>query len=343
VYLSTGDCLDPGGGDNGIGAWSSPDGITWTPVSCVHVGSEDDRESMWVDNNPASDFYGRIYVSWNDFNDPDAAIYVSYSDDGTSWTGPIQVSNTALDDFTFYRNVQVTVSPDDGTVYIAAMDEGGGGLSPRTNYVFRSTDGGDDWTQTQVGKPFKAPGKAKTQLCGPDYFAYIPPIWRYEGWGDITAGPDGLVLLDYTQGSGGRIMVVRSTDHGTTWSKPAKTDSGGTQWMPSIASTPDGKLFESWYQSKNPQKDTYARWGRYSDDGGLTWAKGAPVSDTGSPPPTQPDPLVQECYAGDYQREYAAPTRFFVDWADARVVFDGAPQQDVFVDVVPAVLPPWKH
>jgi hypothetical protein len=39
----------------------------WTPGACAHDGRFDDRESMWVDNNPSSPHYGRMYISWNDF------------------------------------------------------------------------------------------------------------------------------------------------------------------------------------------------------------------------------------------------------------------------------------
>ena len=56
-------------GSQGIGSWTSPDGINWTPGACIHAGGGDDRFSMWVDNNSSSPFYGRMYVSWNDFND----------------------------------------------------------------------------------------------------------------------------------------------------------------------------------------------------------------------------------------------------------------------------------
>src|SRR5437867_123463 len=51
-----------------LGSWKSTDGgQTWSVGACVHSGSSDDRESGWADNNPASPFYGRMYVSWNNF------------------------------------------------------------------------------------------------------------------------------------------------------------------------------------------------------------------------------------------------------------------------------------
>ena len=57
-----------GCGGQGIGIWTSPDGINWTVGACAHSNSGDDRESMWVDNNPFSRNYGRMYISFNNFN-----------------------------------------------------------------------------------------------------------------------------------------------------------------------------------------------------------------------------------------------------------------------------------
>ena len=68
--------LATGCGGQGIGLWTSPNGVTWTTGACAHNGGSDDRESMWVDNNPASPFYGRMYISYNDFNIGGGALYV---------------------------------------------------------------------------------------------------------------------------------------------------------------------------------------------------------------------------------------------------------------------------
>ena len=57
---------------------------------------------------------------------------------------------------TFIRDVQITGDMSgNGTVYIAGMDEGGGGFPHNdTNYIFKSTDGGVTWTNTYTGTPF---------------------------------------------------------------------------------------------------------------------------------------------------------------------------------------------
>src|SRR5581483_2602414 len=97
--------LVSGCGGQGIALWSSTDAHTWNTLPCVHNNSGDDRESMWVDNEPASAFYGRMYISWNDFNFGGGALTVTHSDDGTNWSTPIHISNG------FIRDVQLTGTP----------------------------------------------------------------------------------------------------------------------------------------------------------------------------------------------------------------------------------------
>ena len=82
IFLATG-C-----GGQGIGAWKSTDGgLTWATGPCVHTGSSDDRESGWSDNNPSSPFFGRMYVSWNDFAVGVGALQVTFStDNGNTWS-----------------------------------------------------------------------------------------------------------------------------------------------------------------------------------------------------------------------------------------------------------------
>src|SRR5262249_44653056 len=133
-----------GCGGQGVGLWTSTDALNWKNGACAHQGSSDDRESMWVDNNPNSPYFGRMYISWNDFA-AQIRIFVTRSDDGENWSSALGISAASSN---VIRNIQLTGSPEDGTVFIVAMDEGpGGGLSNRQNIVYRSTDGGDNWTR----------------------------------------------------------------------------------------------------------------------------------------------------------------------------------------------------
>ena len=59
-----------GCGGQGLGGYKSttPGTRLAGPISAFTTTLSDDRESGWADNNPSSPFFGRMYVSWNDFN-----------------------------------------------------------------------------------------------------------------------------------------------------------------------------------------------------------------------------------------------------------------------------------
>jgi hypothetical protein len=319
-----------GCGGQGIGLWTSVDAMTWTVGACAHSGGIDDRESMWVDNNPDSPYFGRMYISWNDFAVSGSPLSVIYSDNGVSWSTPVRITAT------FIRNVQLSGSPTDGTVVIAGMDEQGGGPT-RTNWSYVSTDGGSTWQSTQMGPDFEAPGAPG---CG--YFWRVAPNWRYMGWGQPAVGPNGIIHYAYAghgvnPGDLGDIYYVRSVDNGQTWSDPIilNTDhlSGGTteQWMPSVSVTAGGDVFVSWYDRRNTTDGSnYEFWGIESPDNGETWLADMAVSDVISPQPTFPD-----CDAGDYNYHTASGATHFITWMDGREIVEGQSQQNVFFDQVP--------
>jgi hypothetical protein len=333
--------LATGCGGFGIGLWTSADGLAWSVGACAHNGTNDDRQSMWVDNNPASLFDGRMYISWNDFG-AGQNIYVTHSDDGANWSAPVRLSAT------FVRNVQITGGPD-GTVFVAGMNEGGGGLSNRTNLIYRSTDGGNSWTGITMGASFAPPGDS---VCASNsYFAKISPIWRHMGWGQPGVGPGGVVHYAYAgkgvnAGDTGDIYYTRSTNNGSTWSAPIllNTDQAGgrtgAQWMPSLSVTADGHVHVYWYDRRNTTDgQNYEVWGRQSADNGATWSPDEAVSSVLIAQPEQPDGNVQACYAGDYNYATAFGSTHFATWTDGRVAVSGHPQQDVFFAAVTASQP----
>src|SRR6266487_4869159 len=112
--------IDFGCGSDGLGGYKSTnpsDPNSWTHF-CVHTGSGDDRESGWADNNPSSPFFGRMYVSWNDFA-TGGNLKVRYStDNGATWPNERQLAPASP----FIRDVQIT-GDTDGTVYVAGMNE----------------------------------------------------------------------------------------------------------------------------------------------------------------------------------------------------------------------------
>jgi hypothetical protein len=333
-------------GGQGFGAWKSTDGgVTWAVGPCVaNAGSgAGDRESGWSDNNPASPFYGRMYVSYNDFGVGVGALRVTFSsDNGATWHAPINVSNTA----TFIRNTQITGDVN-GTIYIAGMDEGGGGFPHNNvNHFYRSTDGGNTWVHTYNGPSFAGPG-----VTASGYFAcmFSPAYWRHEGWGEPAAFNNVVHLVYAQHGAGadaGDVYYIRSTDSGVTFGAPFKLNSDATtrpQWQPNISVSPSGTVFATWYDGRefascstgNPAVPCYRMWSRKSTDNGVTWLPDNSLSDVASPLPGQPDGTVQSVYAGDYDYGSAIASEHLTSWCDGRVTISGQSQQDAFTDREP--------
>src|SRR5271165_1666883 len=352
--------LATGCGGQGVGLWTSPDGINWTVGACAHNNSSDDRESMWVDNNPYSAVYGRMYISFNNFNVGGGALQVTHSDDGVTWSSATSLTSS------FIRDVQVTGAlptppPPQAryysAVFVASMDEGGGGLATRQNIIWRSLDGGVTWSSSATGPRFNPPGDG---VCSSNsYFAKMNPIWRHMGWGEPGVGPGGVVHYAYaTKGatSTGAIYYVRSTDNGQTWSSPmqlseADTNQYTSKWMPSLSVNynpfnflPGGKVTVSWYDRRqassacNVATDpgcSYERVGIQSPDNGVTWGPILTISDQIIPEPTQNDGGVQPCYAGDYDYNTALAGTAYVTWTDGRVSVGGASVQNVAFEALP--------
>jgi hypothetical protein len=286
-----------------------------------------------------------MYISFNNFANNNGALSLVHSDDGNNWTNPPVVIHSS-----FIRDVQLTGSPvgapryegSNSTVFVAAMDEGGGGLNTRQNVIYKSLDGGATWTSTTTGARFKPPGSVS---CG--YFEAVAPIWRHMGWGQPGVGPSGVVHYAYagagTNGDVGDIFYVRSTDNGRTWSAPIKlnTDTDNsfhTQWMPSLSADKSGNVTVSWYDRRaatsacsvatNPGC-SYERVGRQSPDNGVSFDSEITISSALIPQPTQTDPGVQACYAGDYDYDTTQSANFYDTWTDGRRAVSGVQVQDV--------------
>ncbi|HEX8814126.1 MAG TPA: sialidase family protein [Terriglobales bacterium] len=342
------DCTT-GSGELGIGLWTSTDGKTWKTGACPHVGVSDDRESFWVDNSPNSAVYGRMYISWNDFGN-NAALSLVYSDDGTTWKGPVILANGS----TFIRDVQVTGGKSSGansTVFVVGMDEGGGGNATRQNLVYISTNGGTSFKQVTMGARFNPVGD---QTCSSEpYFYQVNPIIRHMGWGEPAVGPNGVIHYVFagagTNGDHGDIFYTRSTNNGNTWSKAVKlnTDKDGpnkTQWMPSLSVNGKGVVTASWYDRSQATSAcnnvgdpgcNYNRIGIQSTDNGVTWGSEITISSSLVTQPAQDDPDVVSCYAGDYDYNTAIAGNAYVTWTDGRRKVGGVPVQDVEFAPVP--------
>jgi hypothetical protein len=337
--------LDIACGGQGLGGYKSTtpaDPNSWTHF-CADINSADDRNSGYADNFASSPFNGRMYISFNDFNVGGGALKVTYStDNGLTWTNERTISNV------FIRDVQIT-GDTDGTVYLAGMDEKGGGLTTRANKIYKSTDGGNTWANTYTGAAFNAPG---ARLCPNTFFACMFAVgnsgyWRHQGWGQ-PAVHNGVVSYVYdsrntSTGDAADVFYIRSTDGGVTFSAPFKLNTDTTtrpNWQPNISAADDGSLLAVWYDGRefttctkgDPATSCYRMWARKSTDNGLTWAADEAFSDVGSPLPGQPDASIVTEYVGDYDYSNHVGNTHLHPWTDGRVAINNASQQDSFFD-----------
>jgi hypothetical protein len=356
-FRSTG-CGDPYYVNSRVGQYESLDGITWVDSGCVASSGTLDLPSSWVDNNPASAFYGRQYAVFNDF-DLSGAVRTTYSaDHGATWSSPVSVFNDFL-----RRAVKIFGSPGpDGTVYIQTMDEGGGGLDGlHQNFIHRSTDGGVTWSAPiSQGAAFLGPGRAR--CSGDPYFSCMYPTgaeygsggsWKEMGWGQPAAGPNGVVHYAYagrpaSGGDPGNIYYIRSTDFGISWSAPIQLNTDSTtraQWGASLSANVFGHVFVSWYDERNTtntdpasKAPTLERFSRASTDSGATWSNDMTLSDVVFPVPFPFSVSVRMADVDWYNHaafsnDGNGATAYHA-WTDGRVSIGGNPQQDVFFDKV---------
>ena len=183
---------------------------------------------------------GGWYVSWNNFADG-GSLRVRYStDNGLTWTNERQLAPASP----FTRNVQITGDlGTTGHVYVAGMNEMGGGLTNRANKLYRTTDGGNTWTNTYNGPTFAGPGRT---TCPNSYFACMyhdtGGYWRHMGWGQ-PAALNGMVHYVYDSrntgnGDPANVFYIRSIDNGSTFSAPLKLNTDTTtsaQWQPNLS------------------------------------------------------------------------------------------------------------
>jgi len=141
---------------NGGASWSAP--ATVATEALFSFGSnnappaQDAREidafgSLSVDTNPASAFYGRLYVAFTDFpsgttSGTDTNIYVvSSSNGGTTWSTRVKVNDDTGTATQFFP--WLAVDPTDGSVNVSWYDTRADANNRRTqNYYARSSNGG---------------------------------------------------------------------------------------------------------------------------------------------------------------------------------------------------------
>ena len=297
-------------------------GATWyDPVLAVATNGYifNDKEDIWADRNPASPFFGRVYLSWTQFRDFAGGaepVMFSYSaDGGLTWSAPNQLS--IAQNYAFGgRQGSVVRSGPDGTVYAMWEDSD---LNGYKHVVQTSADGGRTWSKTM------------TIAYNTDIAAAIPGAkFRTDSFASAGVDPtSGAVYAAWSSAASGsgRIVVSRSADHGQTWSAPVTVSSAreGYAFFQGLDVAPNGRVDVGYqaliatdpttYGTGNAAIDSYYV---SSTDGGRTWSKPVKVSSASSDPAASAQNNFQLQFWGDYNTVASTNSSVLFIYTDSR-------------------------
>jgi hypothetical protein len=254
----------------GIAVYKSIDGGgTWSPPQIIHNSVDvkgnrvDDKQWAIGDNNPSSDYFGRVYAAWDDgpgVGDSNLA-FARTLDHGKSWIGIKDKNKVDQRAGADIPGVEDSGAPElsvasDGTIYIVWL----GNNNSDVKFV-KSSDGGDSFTEPMVIAkgiiPLAAPYLESTHGR-----AHLPGgTFRVVTVCTGCAGAENIVIFawaDYREGVS-RIYYRRSSDGGTTWEGPASgqpllideeagSDADQHDFHPQLISTPSGEIGCAFYE-----------------------------------------------------------------------------------------------
>ena len=258
------------------GFQKSSDGLTWSNPAPAVVRQNYVPSYCWmaVDDSATSPYMNSVYISCVMVgplnNNSDNQVVVTHSrDGGATWqqvnVAPVQKS-PARDRYT-----AMTVG-EDGAVYVTweycnqnnACDNG------TVDMAFsKSTDGGHTWSKPKLVAPvnliYPVPN---TQIFVPN-----TPAIAVDNSSSSHSGNLYVVMYNWT-GTFMQVQVARSTNGGSTWSKPVPVAPGIThdQFLPWISVSPNGLVGVSWLDRRNdPANIDYQAFAGISSNGGLSF------------------------------------------------------------------------
>lgn len=340
------------GGGQGV-SYSDDNGQTWHKRGVASapggLGSILDKNHLWIDNSLSSPYMGYMYDGWTVIGGGSAGsghLQVSRSmDGGLAWQNPVTISD-AVAAGSHNQGINLCTGPL-GEVYAAWAIYDSWPANEKALGFARSTDGGHTWQpasriinnikgiRTQgVNKLMRVnsfPSMAVDISNGPER-GNIYVVWANYGEPGINEG----VCVD--------VYMLKSTDHGVTWSTPVKINQdapfkGKQHYFPWITCDPDkGYLAVVFYDDRNVADDMCETWVAVSKNGGASW-QDFRVSDVAFTP--QPLTGMSDNYFGDYLGITSKNGIVYPCWTDNRTgqamgyvspFRIGPPQGQAFID-----------
>ena len=317
-----------------IGFEKSTDGVNWS-TPAVALGNDSTQiffASLAVDRTESSPYANSVYVLGINVITSAPQILVSRSGDGGNTWNTAQVVQAPDGAWEYYPSLTIG---RDGTLYAAWMHclQFGEQLCTNdTDYMVfsKSSDGGVTWSQPKlVMAVHEVPNS-----CGCFGFGAIPnttvgapntPALGVDNSRGPYSGRLYVTMFEWT-GTYMRVLVIHSTDGGSTWSKPvpvAPASETHDQFFPWISVSPAGLVGVSWFDRRNdPANIDYQAYAAISSDGGESFRTNVQLTTAFS----NPDNNGYNNFLGDYAgNTWNGPNYFIAAWMDTS---NGVSSQD---------------
>lgn len=299
---------------------SDDNGASWKdPVVAVSSNGYtfNDKEDIWVDRNPASPYFGRVYVSWTQFRGiPGCAAPIEFAysaDGGATWSARNQITAAHNCGLGGRQGSALRTGPD-GAVYLQWEDTDQSGT---IQAIAVSHDGGATFS------------KASTIANVTDLAAAIPGSnFRTDSFAtlavDQVSGAVYAAWADAASGTG-KMVVYKSTDGAATWQN-VYVSSGreGYRFYQGLDVAPNGRV-DLGYQALTARDTTTfgtgnAKVASYyvgSKDGGATWSTPVRVSAYSDPAASSQNNLRLQFW-GDYNTLVSTNASAWFIYTDTR-------------------------
>ncbi len=263
---------------------STDTGATWSAPTVVFQSPNSqtapDKNWMVVNDFAAAPNSGRLVVTWTNFTSNAVGastgnhLAAAVSDDrGATWSTPTLITPVGSNN----QGTLPVFLPDGSlaVIYITFL-----GTTTQFNIQCkRSLDGGRTYPATATTVVGLVNGWDDPEMRDG---VFLPAATVARGTGDI--------LVTYTALVSGtpRVLVVKSSDQGTTWSTPtiaSDNPAGGSVMNPAIAASPDGRTVSLVFMDKRLAPDGRGfvdHFAALSFDGGTTWQPNLRLSELSS-------------------------------------------------------------
>lgn len=315
--------------NNGQAIAYSDNDIDWVRIVVApNPGTYDllDKNHLCIDKSARSPFEGNLYDAWVRFdaghaNDNEIELIRS-TDNGASWSSPLNIS-THVNAGGHNQGVNLQTGPL-GEVYACWTIYDTWPANETAIGFTHSTDGGSAFGNSRRIisniKGIRNSGAIKNMrvnsfpsmavdISGGAYDGYIYIVWTNIGTPGINTG------------SNRSIYIIKSYNHGETWSEPVRVNQGpfgfsSVSFFPWITCDQvTGYLFVIFYDDRNTSASDCEAWVAVSEDGGEIW-EDFRVSDVSFTP--APISGMATGYFGDYLGITANNSQVFPVWTDNR-------------------------